>query len=657
MRPQDSDATPSARRLRALLDPSAGPGHPEPPPPTPQAPAVPQASSAAASPARESSGPRGPVLPEVQAPGAPPPEDDPEPGESAGRVGDYELVTRLRREESSVLWYARCTAEGDDPAAPDPRTRIGEAAAARGPVRALERGYLDAARRRLARERMVRVYLPPEGAAAQEQLIRSATRWAEQVSARAPGLRHPHLLHVYGADAADPLSPLLISEFPEGGGLAEVLAARERISPAECAGVVAHLCRALSWLHAQDLVHGGLDAGAVFFTRSSQTLLRPPLPDPWREAEEGLEPAEDVWALAELAWLMLTGRPPGPEAQRAPLPLMCPGIGSQVVAVLEEALDPDPQRRPRVQEIMQVFRGALQAEPVDLHASVREEFAGRLPRQREGHPGGAGPRRAGPGSGEQVEEAEQSRDRLVYDVEDPGTRKLRRTGRSRRRSAAALRLSAPARRRRALVLGAAGLLGLSALAVGGGLLLRDGQEQVQPLAQASAETADPASTGGGSEGGSGASEHAVSSAEPRRSAEGESPAAAEDPAAALGGLLAARDEALRSRDAALLARYAVPDQELATQDAQLIRRLQETDTDWSGLRSTVQDPEPISRSGSEAIVRTTLRVQGYRTQEPAQAGEGRARGDKDGAEPDEQRIEVRLRAESGAWRIESVRVL
>ena len=101
----------------------------------------------------------------------------------------------------------------------------------------------------------------------------------------------------------------------------------------------------------------------------------------------------------------------------------------------------------------------------------------------------------------------------------------------------------------------------------------------------------------------------------------------------------------------------MPDQELAAQDAQLIRRLQETDTDWSGLRSTVQDPEPISRSGSEAIVRTMLRVQGYRTQEPAQAGQGRAHDEEDGAEPDEQRIEVRLRAESGAWRIASVRVL
>ncbi|OAX53066.1 hypothetical protein A5N15_12005 [Rothia kristinae] len=149
----------------------------------------------------------------------------------------------------------------------------------------------------------------------------------------------------------------------------------------------------------------------------------------------------------------------------------------------------------------------------------------------------------------------------------------------------------------------------------------------------------------------------MASAEPQPSAEGESPASAQDPSRALGELLAARDEALRSRDAGLLARYAVPDQELAAQDAQLIRRLQETDTDWSGLRSTVQDPEPISRSGSEAIVRTTLRVQGYRTQEPAQAGAGRAHGEEDGAEPDEQRIEVRLRAESGAWRIASVRVL
>lgn len=657
MRPQDSDATPSARRLRALLDPSAGPGHPEPPPPTPPASSAPP--SAPASPA-----PRGPVLPEVQDPSTPPPESEPEPGEPAGTVGAYELVTRLRREESSVLWYARRTGEEAELTAPDPRTRIGEAAAGRGPVRALERGYIDAARRRLARERMVRVYLPPEGAAEQELLIRSATRWAEQVSAQATALRHPHLLHVYGADAADPLSPLLIGEFPEGGGLAEVLAARERITPAECAGVVAHLCRALSWLHAQDLVHGGLDAASVFFTRSSQTLLAPPLPDPWREAEEGLAPAEDVRALAELAWLMLTGRPPGPEAQRAPLPLMCPGIGSQVVAVLEEALDPDPQRRPRVQEIMQVFRGALQAEPVDLHPSARPEFAGRLPRQQEAQPGRAGHHRTVSGSGERLEEAEQSQDRLVYDVEDPGSRKLRRPGRSRPRSASARRLPAPARRRRPLVIGVAGLLGLSALAVGGGLLLRDGEEKTQPVAQASAETADPAPTGEGSEGGSGASEdgsgaseHAVASAETKPSAEGESPASAQDPSRALGELLAARDEALRSRDAGLLARYAVPDQELAAQDAQLIRRLQETDTDWSGLRSTVQDPEPISRSGSEAIVRTTLRVQGYRTQEPAQAGAGRAHGEEDGAEPDEQRIEVRLRAESGAWRIASVRVL
>ena len=52
-----------------------------------------------------------------------------------------------------------------------------------------------------------------------------------------------------------------------------------------------------------------------------------------------------------------------------------------------------------------------------------------------------------------------------------------------------------------------------------------------------------------------------------------------------------------------------------------------------------------------------LNVAGYAKAKPATAYAEFVCSEADGAEPDEQRIEVRLRAESGAWRIASVRVL
>ena len=61
-------------------------------------------------------------------------------------------------------------------------------------------------------------------------------------------------------------------------------------------------------------------------------------------------PAEDVKALATLAWHALTGRYPGSDAHRVPLTLVCPVAPRGLVLVLEAALQDDPGGRPTARE-------------------------------------------------------------------------------------------------------------------------------------------------------------------------------------------------------------------------------------------------------------------------------------------------------------------
>jgi serine/threonine protein kinase len=198
------------------------------------------------------------------------------------------------------------------------------------------------------------------------------------------GVNHPH---VVGLRAGVPLadgSIALVLDLVDGGTLAQLVAARGHLRPGEVVTVVTPLARALGDLHALGVEHGDLAPGNVLFDRDGKPMLAdlgtvritgeardeqfgtPGYVDPVVVAGGRSGPPSDVYGLGALAWFALTGRtPPGP-LLRPPLAELVPDVPDALVAVLEDALDPDPARRPAPDALAQRVFDAVPAQPVWL---------------------------------------------------------------------------------------------------------------------------------------------------------------------------------------------------------------------------------------------------------------------------------------------------
>lgn len=232
--------------------------------------------------------------------------------------------------------------------------------------------------------------------AAQHRALRLVARhWA--------GRTHEHLVPVR-ALLGDDAAPALVTDHLAATSLATVTVQDGRLSPARLAPVLVAAATALAALHEHGWVHGTLTAQRVLLTGDGEVWLdgygvpceaapdgfgsaqlpdaacvpdvlnvlaatdaseaaglpgvadlpapswghddRPELP----ERSVARTPADDVKALATLAWHALTGRHPGSDAHRVPLTLVCPAAPRGLVLVLEAALQDDPQRRPTARE-------------------------------------------------------------------------------------------------------------------------------------------------------------------------------------------------------------------------------------------------------------------------------------------------------------------
>lgn len=350
----------------------------------------------------------------------------------------------------------------------------------------------------------------------------------------------------------------LVEDFLRGGSLADRLAERGRLAPAEAAAVLRDAATGLAALHALGRCHGELSARQVLF-RGTVAPPESPAAGPAESTGERTaaadgaghvaavragtaagSPEEDVRALGALGWAALTGRAPAREARRAPLSLLCPGAPPGLVRAVEAALDPDASARP-----------------------TAAELADRFARAQEPDPGG---RRVAAARPEPV-----------------------RTGGG----------------RRAVLVGAAALL----LAAGGAVLLPLGGAGPSPdpaadPANAPAATTPPARFPSAARSGPVAPgsvvdppQDAVEHADPRR---------------ALGELVARRGEALRTGDARLLDEVYAPGARAAAADRDTIAR---ADGGFPGLvleAESVRDGPAGSAPPGGVVLVAEVRVDGHR---------------------------------------------
>jgi serine/threonine-protein kinase len=189
-------------------------------------------------------------------------------------------------------------------------------------------------------------------------------------------LAHPGIVTVYDTDAT-PSRSVIVFELVDGETLAELLARHGRLAPAEAARIGAELADALQHAHERGVLHRDVKPGNVIVDRTGRArlvdfgiarLLQAEAAhltaagsitgtlrymSPERLAGAEATPAADLYALGAVLHEMLTGGPPFHastpvelvRAQATP-PERLAAVPHPLAALVRQALEPDPKRRP-----------------------------------------------------------------------------------------------------------------------------------------------------------------------------------------------------------------------------------------------------------------------------------------------------------------------
>jgi eukaryotic-like serine/threonine-protein kinase len=222
-------------------------------------------------------------------------------------------------------------------------------------------------------------------------------RAARAEAAMLATLDHPHLVRLHDVVPV-PDALVLVLDLAAGGSLADLVAARGRVTAGEAVTAMSAVGAALAVAHAAGVVHGDVSPGNVLFTDIGLPLLAdlgvariageavpvrstPAFIDPV-VAGGGLPgPQTDVFMAAATTLFALSGTPPWPgaspaealaRAQRAELDvaavLAAPEVPGPIARVLRTAMDLDPRRRGTAAGFALELRHAAEPRAIELSA-------------------------------------------------------------------------------------------------------------------------------------------------------------------------------------------------------------------------------------------------------------------------------------------------
>ncbi|MBA2546712.1 MAG: serine/threonine protein kinase, partial [Solirubrobacterales bacterium] len=262
-------------------------------------------------------------------------------------------------------------------------------------------------RRRLGSGGMATVFLAEDSKLGRDVAIKrlhtdapkaSLTRFQREAKLGA-ALNHPNLVSVYDTLVTDDQDALIVMEYVPGESLADI-AARGAVPPERALPILRSLGEALDHVHAQDVVHRDVKpanvlvrddgfvkladlgiakaVGATQLTSEGSVIGTLPYMSPERMRGPGAGgPESDVYALAAVAYEVLSGEPPREtasteamtEAEQEHFAAGLSHAPPAAAAVLQRGLDPNPSKRPvtatrLVEELDSALAGDVDAQTV-----------------------------------------------------------------------------------------------------------------------------------------------------------------------------------------------------------------------------------------------------------------------------------------------------
>lgn len=188
---------------------------------------------------------------------------------------------------------------------------------------------------------------------------------------------HVNLLRLHTVLETDQ-GPGLLMEWAAGGSFARLSRARGTLSPGETVTVLVGIASALDYLHGLNVSHSDVSPGNILFTANGKPLLADLGTARLFGTGTGISaaPEEDIFALAAVGWLALTGRALPPAERRLPLAALVPEIPEALAEAVDAGLQEDPGLRPNAAEFSRLVYASAAAQPLDL---ALPEAAAALP--------------------------------------------------------------------------------------------------------------------------------------------------------------------------------------------------------------------------------------------------------------------------------------